>query len=115
MSATPGPVRTCIGCRKRASAAELLRVVVTSGVIGQAHATPEGDRGLVALPVVPDPRRRAPGRGAWLHRDLECVALAERRRAFARALRVPGPLDPTPVREYLAGPPGTSTSGTPQE
>ena len=36
-----------------------------------------------------------PGRGAWLHRDPECVELAERRRAFARALRVPGPVDPT--------------------
>ncbi|WAX57516.1 YlxR family protein [Jatrophihabitans cynanchi] len=115
VSSTPRPVRTCIGCRKRASAAELLRVVVTSGAIGQAHARPEGDRGPVALPVVPDPRRRAPGRGAWLHRDLECVELAERRRAFARALRVPGPVDPTPVREYLAAPPGTSTSGIPQE
>jgi len=50
---------------------------------------------------VPDPRRRAPGRGAWLHRDRQCVALAERRRAFARALREPGALDPAPVREYV--------------
>jgi hypothetical protein len=52
--------------------------------------------------VVPDPRRRASGRGAWLHRDPRCVALAERRRAFARALRVLGALDPAPVREYVA-------------
>ncbi|MGH8962168.1 MAG: DUF448 domain-containing protein [Jatrophihabitantaceae bacterium] len=55
------------------------------------------------VPVVPDPRHRTPGRGAWLHHDLECVELAERRRAFARALRAPGPVDPTPVREYVAG------------
>jgi len=36
-----------------------------------------------------------------LHRDPGCLELAERRRAFARALRVPGALDPTPVREYV--------------
>jgi hypothetical protein len=29
------------------------------------------------------------------------VALAERRRAFARALRASGSVDPTPVREYV--------------
>jgi predicted RNA-binding protein YlxR (DUF448 family) len=52
--------------------------------------------------VVPDPRRRAPGRGAWLHRDPKCVALAERRRAFGRALRVAGAIDPTLVGEYVA-------------
>lgn len=83
----PGPMRTCVGCRLRASAAELLRVV----------AGPDAT-------VVPDPRRRLPGRGAWLHPVLECVDLAERRRAFARALRVPGALDPAPVRAYLAPP-----------
>jgi uncharacterized protein len=38
-----------------------------------------------------------------VHPVPDCVALAERRRAFARALHVPGPLDPTPVREYVAG------------
>ena len=37
-----------------------------------------------------------------MHRDPQCVALAERRRAFPRALRLDGPLDVTPVREHLA-------------
>lgn len=37
--------------------------------------------------VVPDPGGTAPGRGAHLHPTLECFELAERRRAFARALR----------------------------
>jgi predicted RNA-binding protein YlxR (DUF448 family) len=100
------PIRTCIGCRQRAAAAELLRVV----------AGPDGM-------IVPDPRRRTPGRGAWLHPDQRCVELAERRRAFARALRVSGPVDPTPVGEYVAQaaqPPAESggalsPSGTPQE
>ncbi|HEY2166068.1 MAG TPA: YlxR family protein [Jatrophihabitantaceae bacterium] len=80
----PGPIRSCIGCRQRAAAAELLRVVVAAGT------------------VVPDPRSRAAGRGAWLHPVLACVELAERRRAFGRALHVPEPVDPTPVGEYVA-------------
>ena len=81
------PIRTCIGCRGRAPATELLRVVAD----GVATA-------------VPDPRRRAAGRGAWLHPDPDCVDLAERRRAFGRALRVTAPLDLGPLREYVDQP-----------
>lgn len=51
--------------------------------------------------VVPDVRRRLPGRGAHLHLDVACLDLAERRRAFPRALRVPGPLDSAAVRAHL--------------
>jgi predicted RNA-binding protein YlxR (DUF448 family) len=69
----------CIGCRERAPRGQLLRVV----------ASGPGDRAA----VVPDPGRRLPGRGASLHRDPACLALAERRRAFARALRHEGALD----------------------
>ena len=56
--------------------------------------------------VVPDPRGTAPGRGAHLHPTAECFALAESRRAFARALRhdagVRGALSLERVRSYLA-------------
>ena len=106
-SVPSGAIRTCIGCRQRAAAAELLRVVVAPDAIGKAAPGPADERekiapsGPAALPVVPDPRHRAPGRGAWLHRDPECVVLAERRRAFARALRVPVALDLSPVRDYV--------------
>ncbi|WP_408641767.1 YlxR family protein [Saccharopolyspora oryzae] len=51
--------------------------------------------------VVPDPRRRRPGRGAWLHPDPACLRLAERRRAFPRALRVRGSLDTSAVHEHF--------------
>ena len=39
--------------------------------------------------VLPDPTGTAPGRGAHLHPTTACLDLAVRRRAFARALRVP--------------------------
>ncbi|EFC78941.1 hypothetical protein FrEUN1fDRAFT_7935 [Parafrankia sp. EUN1f] len=41
------------------------------------------------------------GRGAHVHPDPGCVDLAERRKAFPRALRVPGPLGLNQVRAYL--------------
>ncbi|MCW0214581.1 MAG: YlxR family protein [Pseudonocardia sp.] len=72
-----------MGCRSRELATGLLRVVAVDGT------------------VVPDPRRRLPGRGAWLHPVPECLDRAERRSAFPRALRVPGRLDTAPVRTFL--------------
>ena len=91
----PGPVRTCIGCRRRAAKNELLRVVAGSDADGQ--------------PVVrPDPNGRAPGRGAHLHPTTECFDLAVRRRAFTRALRVSGTLSDVPLREHLARVPDTT-------
>ncbi|GAA3427011.1 YlxR family protein [Streptosporangium sandarakinum] len=77
------PLRTCVGCRVRTVSSELLRLVAVEGVI------------------VPDLRRRLHGRGASLHPSLSCLELAERRRAFPRAFRVAGPLDPSPVRAHL--------------
>ncbi|WP_460447752.1 YlxR family protein [Angustibacter aerolatus] len=81
---SPGtvPQRTCVGCRQRGDRTVLLRFV--------AVRAPDGLPGFV---VVHDPRRSMPGRGAWLHPDLDCVALAVRRPAFTRALRCAGPLD----------------------
>ena len=63
-------VRTCVGCRARASRAALLRVVVRNNVI------------------VLDDRAVQEGRGAWVHPTPDCLEAAQRRRAFARALRV---------------------------
>lgn len=83
MTARATPVRTCVGCRKRANKSDLLRVVVIESA------------------CVPDHVGRLPGRGAHVHLDLQCLDLAQRRRAFPRALRVPGPLDITALRRYV--------------
>jgi predicted RNA-binding protein YlxR (DUF448 family) len=82
-----GPVRTCVGCRKRELAVELLRVVAVDG------------NGEYAVTV--DPARKLPGRGAWLHPERACLDAAIRRRAFARALRITGSPDITAVVEHF--------------
>ena len=78
-----------MGCRERAAKRELLRVSVETDQDG--HQV-----------VVPDPTGTAPGRGAHLHPTSRCYDLAVRRKAFGRALRVPGGLSGAPVGDYLA-------------
>ncbi|MGW4441092.1 YlxR family protein [Streptomyces sp. NPDC004596] len=77
------PERTCVGCRQRAAKDALLRTVADQEQ------------------CVPDPRGTLPGRGAYVHPDLVCIDQAVRRRAFPRALRVPGPLDVKALRQYV--------------
>jgi predicted RNA-binding protein YlxR (DUF448 family) len=72
----------------QASRSELLRVVSRQA---------EGSGPV----LVADPRRREPGRGAHLHPTIECLALAERRRAFVRALRLDQPPDLEQLRHYV--------------
>ncbi len=65
-----GPERTCIVTRRKASPDEMLRFVA----------------GPDAL-VVPDIRRRLPGRGVWVTTSQVLVAEAVKRGAFARGLK----------------------------
>jgi len=62
------------------------------------------------LEVVPDPARRLPGRGAHLHPTPACLALALRRRAFPRALRVSGALASGTLERYVGSLPPHHTA-----
>ena len=64
------PVRTCVACRQEANKRTLVRVVRDAG-------------GMAAL----DPTGRAPGRGAYLHREAACLEIARKKRALDRALK----------------------------
>jgi predicted RNA-binding protein YlxR (DUF448 family) len=64
------PVRTCVACRQEAGKTTLVRVVRDAG-------------GGAAL----DPTGRAPGRGAYLHRDPSCLEMARKKKALERALK----------------------------
>lgn len=71
------PARSCIACRRKASPAELLRLVADA-------------RGVVR----PDTGARSAGRGAWLHPHRDCVeTLLKRPAALSRALRRPVVVD----------------------
>ena len=70
------PVRMCVGCRRSADKASLLRIV----------RRPDGS-------VAPDPSGSAAGRGAYVHQDPACVAGAVERGTVVRALRAGGDVD----------------------
>jgi uncharacterized protein len=78
------PERMCVGCRRRRSQAELVRLVV------------DGGRVILA-------RRGASGRSAYLCPEDRCLETAERKRAFGRAFRGSVTLDPS-VRAAIARP-----------
>ena len=70
------PQRQCMGCRERKNKRELIRVV----------RSPEGNVSL-------DFGGKAPGRGAYLCPDVECLKRALRSKALDRSLEVAIPED----------------------
>ena len=68
------PMRQCMGCRERKPKREMLRVV----------RSPEGTVSL-------DFRGKAPGRGAYVCPNPECLKKAVRSKASERNLEVPIP------------------------
>ena len=68
------PMRQCTGCREMKPKKELLRVV----------RSPEG---VVSI----DFRGKAPGRGAYVCRDAECLKRAVKAKGLERAFGVPVP------------------------
>jgi uncharacterized protein len=61
------PIRSCVGCGRKAPQGELLRFVADAGRLV--------------------PGRERPGRGAYTCRRLSCFERARTRRAFSRTLR----------------------------
>lgn len=82
------PLRTCIATRSTQPRDTLLRVV--------AQTRDNGD-----IVIVPDPHCCLPGRGAWITPHAQALALAEKRHAFSRALKVPAPVDVREIRAYI--------------
>ncbi len=68
--AESGPERTCIVTRQKGTPDTMIRFVVGPGTV-----------------VVPDIRRKLPGRGVWVTARASSVAEAVRRRAFARSFK----------------------------
>ncbi len=50
-----------------------------------------------------------------MHPDVTCFDLAVRRRAFTRAMRVAGELDPTAARDYVERMVGTASGRAGQQ
>jgi uncharacterized protein len=76
------PLRTCIGCGRKAPKAELLRFVAREGAL------------------VPGPLE--PGRGAYTCRRLACFERAASRKAFNRTLKRTVRVDQELARLYTA-------------
>ncbi len=77
---SPDPVRTCVGCGRKAPQSELYRFVVGDGTLR--------------------PGRLEPGRGAYTCPRLACFERAVARRAFARVLRRPVRVEPSLAALY---------------
>ena len=77
------PMRTCLGCRRKTNKSDLIRIVRSTD--GRVHA---------------DPLAKAPGRGAYLCRDAECLKRVRKSGALARSLKVQIPEE---VYEKLLG------------
>jgi predicted RNA-binding protein YlxR (DUF448 family) len=77
------PVRTCVGCGRKAPQSELLRFVAKDGALARG--------------------RKEPGRGVYTCRRLACFERAASRRAFARVLRRSVRVDPALAALYTDG------------
>ena len=84
-----------MGCRQEADRRELVRLVR------------DQETGDVRL----DLEGRAPGRGAYLHRDPACLEAARRRGGLARALRMAVPAQAWPALAAALSAGGSQAAG----
>ena len=78
----PGPLRTCVGCRTKRNQAEMIRLA----------RTPDG-----TVSARPD----APGRGAYVCFERDCIEHALRSGKLRKALRLGGPVSEAVTDELL--------------
>jgi hypothetical protein len=74
------PIRTCLGCGRKAPQTELVRFVAHDGVLTRS--------------------RSGEGRGAYTCRRLACFERAASKRAFNRVLRTPVRIETSPEAIY---------------
>lgn len=74
------PVRTCVGCGRKAPQGELVRFVAADGVL--------------------TPSEQGPGRGVYTCKRLSCFERAASRQAFNRTLRRAVRVEPELARIY---------------
>ena len=65
------PVRQCVACRQQKEKPQLARIT----------RTPQGD-------IVYDPKGKAPGRGAYLCKSLDCLKKARKNRGLERSFQM---------------------------
>lgn len=80
--------RTCIACRKKYSWDEPAWTDTLVRIVRQD------------LVLIPDPDRKLPGRGAWVHR--ECVTQAIERKSFKAAFKTAGNFDHSQLQQFIA-------------
>lgn len=64
------PERMCIGCRKMAPKHELIKVVMSDGI------------------VQIDPESKKAGRGAYFCRDIKCIENAKKKKALSKHFKM---------------------------
>ena len=94
--AESGPVRTCVGCRRRAHPGLLIRIVAQSDPPGYRVGRLLAGRGAwlcaAGLGTKPEkPSVEEPSDDSDVRIEPACLALAVKRKAFARAFRTPRP------------------------
>jgi predicted RNA-binding protein YlxR (DUF448 family) len=80
--------RTCIACRKKNTWDKQSLDSTLVRVVRQG------------LALTPDPDRKAPGRGAWVHK--ECVTQAIERKSFKAAFKTAENLDHSLLQAFIA-------------
>lgn len=82
-----GPERTCVGCRQARHPREMVRFALTPPGMEELSLPLEGEVRPGEATLMMDLSGKAPGRGAWLSPDPDCIKRALEKGGFQRAMR----------------------------